>query len=367
MPSVQGKGFFIWKIPSCEGGNPGSIASVAQTSGLTFVPIKIADGTRTYNYDSARALDLVPGVRDALRAKGIQVWGWHYVYGADPLGEARRAIQRLNELNLDGYIIDAEGEYKEPGRATAAQQFMNQMRAAYPSLPMALASYRYPDYHQALPWSVFLERVDYNMPQVYWEQAHNPADQLVMSVNQFKKYAPFRPILPVGPAYKVSGWAPSESDILAFMKKAEELGLSAASFFSWDECKRDLPNIWKTVANYYWTGGIGNDLVNKLVAAMNAHDPTQVMNLYSPTAVRITSSRTLQGSENIRSWYSTFFNTILPNATFTVTSISGTANSRRFTWQATSNRGRILNGNDTVGLIQDKINYHYSYFTVTTA
>ena len=366
MAAVQGKGFFIWKIRDCEGGNPKSIATVAQTSGLSFVPIKIADGTGTYNYDTARAMDLVPAVRDELRARGIQVWGWHYIYGADPMGEARRAIQRLNELNLDGYIIDAESEFKESGKATAASQFMTQMRAAFPSLPMALSSFRYPDYHSAFPWKVFLEKCDYNMPQVYWEQSHNAADQLVMSVNQFKKYAPFRPILPVGPGYKTGGWAPTESDITAFLKKAEELGLSAASFFSWDECKRDLPNIWKTVAGYIWSGQSGNETVRKLVEAMNAHDPNQVVNLYTPNAVRITSSRTLQGAENIRNWYASFFNSTLPNATFTITSMSGTANSRRFTWQATSTRGQVLNGNDTLGLIQDKINYHYSYFTVTT-
>lgn len=41
---LQGKGFFIWQIQSCEKGNPDAIAAAAQAAGLTWVAVKIADG-----------------------------------------------------------------------------------------------------------------------------------------------------------------------------------------------------------------------------------------------------------------------------------------------------------------------------------
>ncbi len=363
--AVQGKGFFIWKIPNCEGGNAQSIANQAQSAGLSFVPIKIADGTRPMNYDTARAVDLIPPVALALKSAGLQVWGWHYIYGYDPLGEARRAIQRLQALQLDGYVIDAEAEFKQPGKDRAVRQFMAELRSAFPSLPVALSSYRFPSYHQDFPWKAFMEGIDYNMPQVYWEAAHNPGTQLARCVREFQALTPYHPVLPIGPAYKTGGWAPTEADIREFASTAIGLGIPTISFFSWDECRRDLPKIWNTVASLNYQGAsAGQDISGKLMDGLNRRDLDAVLGLYNPNAVQITSSRTIQGLPAIKNWYASLLNQ-LPNSTFTLTGLSGTGNSRHFTWQATSTRGSIRNGNDTLGLIDGKINYHYSFFTIS--
>jgi len=45
--------------------------------------------------------------------------------------------------------------------------------------------------------------------------------------------------------------------------------------------------------------------------------------------------------------------------------MSGTGNTRHFTWTATSSKGKVTNGNDTLGILDGKIVYHYSYYTVT--
>lgn len=363
---LKGKGFFIWKIPNVESGDAGLIAAQAKASGLTHVLIKIADGTYSSNYDNTRRVDLIPPVAQALKAHGIQVWGWHYVYGADPLGEARKAIQRIRDLNLEGYVIDAEAEYKKAGRNIAAQKFMSAMRAAFPSLPMALSSYRFPSYHRELPWHDFLEKCDLNMPQVYWEQAHNPGSQLARSVKEFQSLSPYRPVIPTGPTYKVNGWAPTQSDIIQFMDTARNLNLTAVNFFSWDECRRDLPGLWNTIRDYAWTGAsLPEEIPNQLMAALNSHDPKKVANLYSTNAIHITSARTTQGPSSISAWYGNLLNQMLPDARFTLTSLSGQGNSRQFTWKATSSRGNINNGSDSIGLIDGKISYHYTYFSIS--
>ncbi len=367
--AVEGKGFFIWKIPSCESGKAEAISSLAQEAGLTHVLIKIADGVRFMNYDYARSLDLIPPVARALKAAGIQVWGWHYVYGSDPLGEARTAIDRMQRaqrdgLPFDGYVIDAEVQYKElADRTNAATRYMNQLRSAYPNLPIALSSYRYPSYHPQLPWKAFLDKCDYNMPQVYWEQAHNPASQLSRVVREFKAMTPYRPIIPVGPAYKVSGWAPTENDLSEFFNAARSLNLPTVNFFSWDECRRDLPKIWNVIRDA--TFSPTDKIVSNYIAALNSRDPAQVVSLYQPNAVQITSARTIQGAESIRNWYTTLINQQLPNPSFTLTALSGTGNSRHFSWQATSSKGKVTNGSDTFGLIEGKISYHYTYFTIS--
>lgn len=366
--AVQGKGFFIWKIPSCEGGNAQAIAGQAQVAGLNFVAIKIADGTRPMNYDTARAVDLIAPVMLALKSAGIQVWAWHFVYGADPLGEARKAIQRMQSLQFDGYVIDAETEFKQPGKDKAARQYLAELRSAYPTLPIALSSFRFPSYHPDFPWKAFLDGIDYHMPQVYWEQAHNPGTQLTRSVREFQAMTPYRPVLPIGPGYKTGGWAPTDADTQEFLGTAVSLGIPTASFFSWDECRRDLPKVWNAVASYSFQGAnqASSDIAGKLIEALNQHNIDQAVALYNPNAVQITSSRTIQGQAAIKNWYASLLNQ-LPGASFTLTGLSGTGNSRHFTWQASSQRGAVKNGNDTLGLIDGKINYHYSYFSISPA
>jgi hypothetical protein len=105
---LQGKGMTIWKILSCEGGNAAKIAEVAKSAGFSYVLIKIADAGAAYNYDKVNNKDLIPPVVDALRSAGISVWGWQYVYGYDPIAEARIAISQMNKYGMDGFVIDAE-------------------------------------------------------------------------------------------------------------------------------------------------------------------------------------------------------------------------------------------------------------------
>ncbi len=104
------------------------IAARAASAGLTHVAIKIADAGNAFNIDK-NGMDLIPPVVAALHAKGIQAWGWHYVYGYDPVAEAARRGPADDALQLDGYVIDAEAEYQYSGRAAVAETFCTQLRA----------------------------------------------------------------------------------------------------------------------------------------------------------------------------------------------------------------------------------------------
>jgi hypothetical protein len=368
--TFRGKGFFTWKLTQAEGGYPTLIAATAKSAGLSHVMIKIADGEVPYLGEYGNPKDYVTPTVEALRREGIQVWGWHYVYGDDPISEADIAIQRVKQYNIDLYAIDAEIEYKAPGRYLAARRFMNRLRASLPDLPIALCSYRYPSLHPELPWKDFLEQCDYSMPQVYWKAKHDPAYQLERCYREYQTRVPSRPLIPVGAAFHESGWQPTVDDVQVFLHKAQELNLSAVSFWEWTDARSgNLPGIWEAVRDTHWPGDpVEPNMGEKLIAALNARDTGGITSLYLPTSVHITAGRTVQGSPSIHDWYTELLNKTLPQATFQLAGFAGSmGNIYHMSWTATSPAGRVENGQDTLGLLGGKIAYHYSFFTVIKA
>lgn len=363
---AKGKGYFIWRISACEEGESDIIASLAKQANFSHVLVKIADGNYSYNIDTDTGTDLVPPLASALRNNGIQVWGWHYLYGEDPIGEANKAIQRIEKIQPECYIIDVEGEFKEPGKDQAAEKFMTRLRSVFPDLPVALCSYRYPSYHPQVPWKVFLEKCDYNMPQVYWELAHNPEEQLARSINEFKNITPYRPIMPVGAAYKRGDWSPTIDDVEKFMVTAQNLHLNSASFWEWSHSRKHLPDVWDAISDFPWsTPSDPVEITHEYISALNDHDLDHIVSLYTANAVHVNAARTIQGQGAIRTWYKNLIEQLLVNPAFVHVGYSGSGNSRNFTWTATSDSGMVNNGNDTLGLSNGKIAYHYTRFSVT--
>lgn len=364
---LQGKGFFVWQIPNCEGGNTAAIASLAKSANLTHVLLKIANGVLSYNVDANSGVDFAKQLTQDLHQQGILAVGWHYIYGNNPIGEANKAVQRIQQLGLDAYVIDAESEFKMDGKRTAARQFMTQLRSSLPNFLVALCSYRFPSYHPEFPWREFLDKCDFNMPQVYWQSAHNAGEQLVNCIHQFQAMTPYRPIFPTGAAYREAGWQPAVSEVQDFMDTAKRLNLSGFNIWEWSDARSGImPGVWEAIRDFNWSGAPApKDICEKYIAALNTHDPQQVISLYTATAVHITSNRTIQGTQAITAWYTSLFNQILPNASFTLTNFTGSDNSRHFTWTASSSAGKVQHGNDTFGLTGDHIGYHYSFFTVS--
>jgi hypothetical protein len=367
---LKGKGYFMWQVPKCDGGDPARIAARSRSAGLTHVLIKIADGANwAYNYDPTRRIEYIPPVADALRGVGISVWGWHYVRGDDPLGEARLAIQRMRSLRLDGYVIDAEKEYKEPGKKVAAQRFMAELRAGLPNTPIGLSTYRYPQVHYQLPYAQFLERCDFAMPQVYFEFAHDVEQQLERSVAQYQALQPSRPIIVTGPTYNHNAWRPSAGEVVRFLTRARQLGLGAANFWAYDFATRStMLDLWEAVASFDWpTQTPVADMPERLVGRLNQKDPSLVAGLYLENAAHVTPERTVLGRPAVQHWYEDLFQKVLPNGTFQVTGKSGSGTTRQFTWSAISDRGSVVDGNDTLGLAPDgnRILYHYTSFSLS--
>ena len=379
--AVEGKGFFIWRILNCEGGDAEAIASKAADANLTYVLIKIADTRYPFGYDRNNN-DLVPSVTQALKNRGIQVWGWHYVKGNDPSGEARVAVARTTELQLDAYVIDAEHEYKWRGKDAAARQFMADLRQGLPNHPIALSSYRFPTYHRELPWSAFLEKCDFNMPQVYWEQAHNAGAQLERSVGEFddaRLVGYQRPVIPTGSAYGAGGWVATANDQEVFYQKALDLGLIAANTYSWDwATSSGHHDLWDAVARFNWPlstsvepnivapaptiPNVPNDPLHNYIEALNNRDIDSIASLYHDNAGHVNAQRLLLGIQSIKNWYQNLLHEVLPAGTFAIDQVRGTGSSWTFNWTFHSPSGQLAGGKDTLGMRQGRIQYHYSSF-----
>ena len=370
--SITGKGFFIWKIKKCENGDVHKIAQLANQSRFSHVIIKVANGIWKYNYDWENHEDWCPTLVEALHKRGIEPWGWHYVFGEDPVREARVAIERVKELDLKGYVIDAEAHYKrEKHRHEAAERFMQELRKGVgKNIPLALSSYRFPSMHPEIPWNQFLTECDINMPQVYWIRAHNPGEQLNKTKQEFAspKFKAHPPIIPTGAAFTEHGWTVTASEVQEFLAATRTLNLEAANFWEWHSARERIPiDVWETIRDYDWESGstLSPDISIAFIEALNSHDIGRIIALYSDTSIHISASRTISGILAIKSWYGQFTRHVLPNATFTLTSYDGTDNSRHFTWTAKSSHGNVLDGNDTIGLTPEgKITYHYTFFTV---
>ena len=362
---LTGKGMFIWKIQTCHKGDISEILRRAVAAKYSHVLIKVANGIYSYNYDWEKQIDLVPPLVAALKSEGIQAWGWHYLFGDQPQQEAQKAISRIRELGVAGYVLDAEGHYK--GKFSSAKTFMTLLKNAIKDIPIALSSYRYPSYHPQLPWDEFLGKCDLNMPQVYWMQANNPGAQLKRSITEFQnmKYTP--PIFPTGSAFSEWGWTPLVSEIQEFMEKAKELKLSGFNFWEWANLHNTLPNeYWQTIRDFKWDAGpvTPKDIAEIFIQALNAHDSNNIQALYRDDAVHISSERTIQGRTAIKSWFNSLLTEILPNASFTLAGYSGSGNIRHINWNASSTAGNVQDGRDTMGLIDGKIAYHFSEFSV---
>lgn len=256
---------FIWRLLTCAGGDPIRLANMAQELGISWVCIKAADGTVDFNQGAGPEWaqpDLLGAAISALRAVGIRIWLWQYIYGANYIRqsiavlEAKKAVENIERWLPDGWIIDPEKEYKRSGAAAWADQYMTYLRASCPSVSIGLCSYRFPTLHPELPWQSFLRRSNFHAPQVYWIAAHNPGDQLGRSVRELRALADL-PVVPVGSAYSEPGynWTPTVAELNEFDRVAHQLSLDGLSWWEWGENGRGaeyLPDLWNAIKAHDW-------------------------------------------------------------------------------------------------------------------
>jgi peptidoglycan hydrolase-like protein with peptidoglycan-binding domain len=223
LPDVfRGNGMWIWELDRSEGGDAAAIAARARAAGMSTVFIKSSDGA------TSRWAQFNPQTVAALKAQGLRVCAWQFVYGNDPAGEATLGADAVAD-GADCLVIDAETQYE--GKYAAAQQYMAALRSAVgPAYPLGLTSFPYVDYHPRLPYSVFLAPggAQANLPQVYWKDIGGTVDAVSAHTLAHNRIYGV-PIAPLGQTYG----NPAAEDIARFRSLWAAYGSAGLSWWSW--------------------------------------------------------------------------------------------------------------------------------------
>ncbi|MGZ6643024.1 MAG: peptidoglycan-binding domain-containing protein [Solirubrobacteraceae bacterium] len=219
--AFDGSGMWIWQLSRSAAGDPQAIIAQAQAHGIGTLFVKSADGTTADP-------QFTPALIATLKAGGMRVCAWQYVYGAKPEAEAQLAAQAAR-AGADCLVIDAETEYE--GRYAQAQRYVAALRAVVgPDYPLGLTSFPYVDYHPAFPYSVFLGpgAAQFDLPQVYWKAIGGGLNAVVDHSYRYNR--PYgRPIDPIGQLYD----GPASADVTRFRQLAQAAGSAGMSWWSW--------------------------------------------------------------------------------------------------------------------------------------
>jgi hypothetical protein len=223
---------WIWYVKKADGGKVKNIVRRARRRGIETVLIKSGDAGSYWG-------QFRPKLVNALKARGLNVCAWQFVYGNSPSAEADVAARAVR-AGADCFVIDAEGHYE--GKYSQASTYMSRLRSLVgPDYPIALAAFPYVDYHPAFPYSVFLGPggAQYNLPQLYWKTIGTSVDEAFVHTFVFNRVYN-RPILPLGQTYL----NPTKRDIKRFRRLALAYGMGGVSWWSWQHSGKRQ---WKAV------------------------------------------------------------------------------------------------------------------------
>jgi hypothetical protein len=215
-------GMWVWYVDASEGGNVSRIIARARRARIGTLYIKSGDGTNVWS-------QFTPALVDRFKRAGLKVCGWHYVYGRNPVGEAKVSAV-AKRRGADCFVIDAETEYE--GNYSAADLYVRKLRQLVgPRFRLSLSTFPYAHYHPAFPYSVFLGpgAATDNLPQVYWKAIGDSVKKAVETTYTYNLMYK-RPIYPIGQTYM----DPAAKALVQFRRYM--LNYKAApSWWSWQE------------------------------------------------------------------------------------------------------------------------------------
>jgi hypothetical protein len=219
--AFKGDGMWIWYVNQSNRGSISSIANRAKASGIETLFIKAGDGRKAWSQFNK-------GLVNKLKARGLHVCGWQYVYGRWPATEAKVGAYAKKQ-GAECFVIDAEAEVE--GKYAAASTYTRKLRAGVgQSFPVGLAGFPYVDYHPGYPFSVFLGPggAQFNVPQMYWRAIGVSVDEIYAHTYLYGGLYG-RPIAPLGQTYS----SPPSSQITRFRALADAYGAPGVSWWSW--------------------------------------------------------------------------------------------------------------------------------------
>ena len=259
MTNALGKNIFIYQINGCHGGDIPKIVSDLKACNFQSV---ILHSTQATNWRTTARVDLAK----ALQAVGIAVFGGCAVYGADSYGEGTNAGQLCSEFNLSGWVFDAESafdvcDHPDSAAVHVLQEFSSHAQAGalkgwcWWCFPHAISRPTV-EYHPIKILKAAMAAgygdADFGVPMMYWSWGDDPASvirYINASWSQWREITN-KPIVPAGRAYIGDGGTPTPESIIAFEKRARELGAVGVTWWSMQHAldAEHLPEVWNTLA-----------------------------------------------------------------------------------------------------------------------
>lgn len=215
----QSQGMWIWYVSQAEGGDVSKIVARARKNKVRTVFVKSSDGASWWKQWDQYA--------PSLKAAGLNVCAWQYVYGKNPVAEANLAARAAQ--TADCIVTDVETEYK--GNYTAAQKYLVQLRAQIGNdYPVGFTSFAYPDYHPTVPFSAFLGPggAQWNLPQMYFKDFGHRTPRVFKQSLQFNQIYQ-RPVVPIGQTYQSVNYR----QVIEFRRHVRAYRLQGYSWWAW--------------------------------------------------------------------------------------------------------------------------------------
>ena len=263
MGDLAGKWVWVWNWRRCDGGDPQRVADRLKATGCRGALVKAFDAG--YWFDQGLSFR---DICRRLKARGVAVGGWGYLYGEDRAGEAQRAIETAQYGEADLLMLDVESEFK--GHPEAAEEIALRIREALgPDYPLYFSSFAIARYHQAFPFEQFRARCTGTAPQVYWNAFRWPLAQALGWT--YDDYAAMRmpggQVFPVGGLYQEGAVRyPTPDEVRAFVLEAAERGSPGVSFWSYEHMSEEM---WEAVASAPLPFGEGEEMSSTEYATLS--------------------------------------------------------------------------------------------------
>jgi hypothetical protein len=257
MARVTGRSIYVTSLQTvlAKTGAPAALAAICVDSKFSALWLRLGRGSKL---DPNFGLAALAAVRKELDKAGIELWGWHVPFCADQSAaktEAGNVVKWADQFALAGVLIDAERTPESPRFRGGAAEAETYAKAILDGLSakgrgVALSSHDQPALHQDLPFAVFLNDVNDNCPQVYY-QSQDVATRFNKSV---KEYAALEKDRNFKDRFKPTGNITVASDVALpdvatclnaaqkFIDLVHVGGFAAYSFWCWDDAPAD---IWK--------------------------------------------------------------------------------------------------------------------------
>jgi hypothetical protein len=235
----EGRGFYIWRLEKCYGGDLDKIIDRCKKSHITWVAVKCGDQGRPWKQFTKEMVR-------KFNSAGIRVWAWSYDTPAF-INEQVEVYKKALGTGIDGVLVNAEQEWKVANIDKTAAKFMDKLRAVVPKdKGLAHAPFALISYHQKFPYTEFGKRSDWVSPQMYWYafgwSVPDAQDKVQTSWNRFAQQKPeaARPLIMGG-----SSWGKTKpSDCLDFEKLRKASGDKAVLYWEFSQTSEKVFDVF---------------------------------------------------------------------------------------------------------------------------